>query len=544
MRGQSNLVAKDKVSVPRTENAGNSRRLDLLTVGLTALIGLIHLPYPFGGDQALFTIYARKLNQGAVLYRDLWDVKQPGIYVFYLLAGKLFGFTEVGVHAFELVYLICFSTVLIFCCRGYFRSWWAASLVPLFTVALYYGIADSNHLTQLEPLVGFPLFLSCYWISRAAQTEERPARLLVLSGFAAGLLAVFKLVLLPIPLGFWLLSSMFTAYAKKQSPLRQIFHWAPFILIGAFLPALAVFLWFLEAHSVRSLMYASFVYPFEAIRQLQPQQRTGTLVLSLQWFISSFAALIALAFSTAYMTIAKHKDIFSLNLVVWIVVGFGVIMIQRYSWWEYHFFILLTPLGILATKAIDDAWIAITALVNSRAFGFTSRLRTRRIVFTSCVTLLFSPVLGSSAVLSMYLIRHHFARTEKDRITFQGKVNPVYQIIGTDVSFLSDQNSLKGDIFVFGDPRYYYLAGRDQAIPLNGDNPEIMIPEQWMQMEQDLARTLPVYVYLSDYLSGDQSRYAHAIVTIINEHYEPLRRSATGTWYMARNRIKSHFAQP
>jgi MFS family permease len=416
--------------------------------------------------------------------------------------------------------------------------------VPLFTIALYYGIANSNHLTQLEPLVGFPLFLSCYWASRAAQSEDRTARFLVLSGLAAGLSTVFKLVLLPIPLGFWLLSAVFTARTKKQSLLHQIFHWAPFILIGALLPALFVFLWFLKAHAVGPLIYASFVYPFEAIRQLQPQQRTGTLALSLQWFVGSFAVLIALAFSTAYMAVVKHKDIFCLNLVLWIVVGFGLIMIQRYSWWEYHFFLLLIPLGILATRAIDDAWIAITALGNSGVVDFASRPRTRRIVFTSCVALLFSPVFASSAVLSLYLVRHRFARTEKDRIGFQRKVNPVYQVIGTDVSFLSDQNSLKGDIFVFGDPRYYYLAGRDQAIPLNGDNPEIMIPDQWMQMETDLARTLPVYVYLSDYLSGEHSSYAHAIVTVINEHYEPLRRGATGTWYMARNRTKSNFVQP
>jgi len=132
--------------------------LDFLALGIVVVLALMHLPYPFGGDQTLFTLYAQKLNQGSVLYRDLWDVKQPAIYAFYLLAGKWFGFTEVGIHALELLYLVGFSVVLVRKCKSYFRVPWLPSLVPLLTVGFYYGVAGSNHLTKLEPLVGIPLF--------------------------------------------------------------------------------------------------------------------------------------------------------------------------------------------------------------------------------------------------------------------------------------------------------------------------------------------------------------------------------------------------
>ena len=46
-----------------TSRFGHFCKLDLLTLGIVTLAGLIHLPYPFGGDQALFTIYALKLNE-------------------------------------------------------------------------------------------------------------------------------------------------------------------------------------------------------------------------------------------------------------------------------------------------------------------------------------------------------------------------------------------------------------------------------------------------------------------------------------------------
>src|SRR5438477_2964269 len=190
--------------------------LDLLTVGITALLGVMHLPCPFGGDQTLFVLYALKLSQGADLYRDVWDVKQPGIFSFYLLAGKLFGFSEVGVHTLELLYMTGFSVALIFTCKRYFRTPWVASLVPLLSVGFYYAFAGSNHLTKLEPLVGFPIFLLLYWACEASSNDKHVRGLFFLSGLMGGVVLLFKLVLLPIPLASWLAALVFAARGKSS----------------------------------------------------------------------------------------------------------------------------------------------------------------------------------------------------------------------------------------------------------------------------------------------------------------------------------------
>ena len=68
--------------------------LDFLALGAVVIAGLVNLAYPFAGDQALFTLGGRALAEGAVLYRDFWELKQPGILYFYFLAGQMFGFTE------------------------------------------------------------------------------------------------------------------------------------------------------------------------------------------------------------------------------------------------------------------------------------------------------------------------------------------------------------------------------------------------------------------------------------------------------------------
>ena len=76
-------------------------------------LGLIHLPYPFNWDPSLFTLGAQRLAAGGVLYRDFWDLKQPGIYWFCAVAGRFFGFSEPGVHLFELLWMMAFALTLL-----------------------------------------------------------------------------------------------------------------------------------------------------------------------------------------------------------------------------------------------------------------------------------------------------------------------------------------------------------------------------------------------------------------------------------------------
>src|SRR5258705_260145 len=70
----------------------------LAVLGVIAGLGLLAAPLPFTGDQALFAAGARQLARGDVLYRDFWDVKQPGIYLWYLGGGSLFRYREVALH--------------------------------------------------------------------------------------------------------------------------------------------------------------------------------------------------------------------------------------------------------------------------------------------------------------------------------------------------------------------------------------------------------------------------------------------------------------
>ncbi len=140
--------------------------LSILVLIIIVILGVLSLRDGFSGDQALFLIYSKAINNGAVLYRDVWDIKQPGIFVFYLIGGKIFGFNEVGIHLFELIYWLGLSLIMIFGLKSYFQNSLFAVLTPLFTIGIYYSVSGGLHWTQAEALVCFPLFMSLYFYGR------------------------------------------------------------------------------------------------------------------------------------------------------------------------------------------------------------------------------------------------------------------------------------------------------------------------------------------------------------------------------------------
>ncbi len=156
-------------AVPREQM---SWRPTLAGLAATIPIGLGRLCTALGGDQSLFLYGAKALSDGAALYVDFWDNKQPGIYWFYLAAGRSLGFTEIGLHLFELVWLLSAAALLSRAVQLRLRTPWLAALVPLTTVGAYYAAAGAEHMTQVEVLLSLPLAL-CFW---AVSRDSGPPR--------------------------------------------------------------------------------------------------------------------------------------------------------------------------------------------------------------------------------------------------------------------------------------------------------------------------------------------------------------------------------
>jgi hypothetical protein len=56
-------------------------------LAMVVVLGGLKVYTPLDGDQALFLYTAQSIDAGGVLYVDVWDLKQPGIFWFYGAAG-------------------------------------------------------------------------------------------------------------------------------------------------------------------------------------------------------------------------------------------------------------------------------------------------------------------------------------------------------------------------------------------------------------------------------------------------------------------------
>ena len=167
-----------------------------LIVGLMAAAGWPSLSMPFRGDEALFAVVGQELAAGGVLYRDYWDVTNPGLFWFYQLAGTLFGFTEEGVRLFEWVWMTAFVLAVSEASRRKTGGNRLPLAPALFLGVAYYlaGYSYTSTLTKTEGLVGFPLFLATWFAARAVAGRHR-FPLLVVAGAAGGVVILFKLLL-------------------------------------------------------------------------------------------------------------------------------------------------------------------------------------------------------------------------------------------------------------------------------------------------------------------------------------------------------------
>ena len=505
-----------------------TRTLVLVLIAV-ALAGLVNLPQPFTWDQAMFATGAQEIQRGAVLYRDFWDVKSPGIYLFYLAAGSLFGFSEVGIHFFELLYFLAFSLVVLLARRADGEHLATAGWAVLLSVGLYYAVASDWHLTQVEALAGFPLFLSLWCSHRALRAGRASGLLFALSGLAGGFAALLKLLFFPIVAALW--SADLAALAARQ-PGRRIAAMAPAllaILAGFLLPVGLAVLYFAATRSLGLACWSTFAHPIQIVAG-ERSMRLGVLARGLWWFLRAWAPVAALAAIGAWHSLRARRDPLAARLLLWLGVGLAVILVQRTSWWEYHYLLLSVPLGLLAASGIEALAPGLRALVPA------SPPKEVRVVVAAAAVLLFSVPLGSLGLKAAKLTAHRFALTREDRFRYQCESSRAggYAEAGTEAAFLAGPDARPGPIFVLGSPVYYWLSGRRPAVPRRWAFIESVPTGEWSRIARALRSTRPPYIFVDAEHAAilEQSRpRTDEFLDLLGHDYRVMRSSERGTWY-------------
>jgi hypothetical protein len=491
-------------------------------LALVAAVGALNLPMPFGGDQAMFVVYARAMDAGLELYRDVWDSKPPGMYLLYVLAGKLFGFNQLGAHLLELLYLLAFSAVVLRTSRDWLARRGARLALPPMTVGIYYLIAEPKQMVQAEVLAGLPIYLAL-WSSTLGRSPAAIRRWAFASGFAGGAVIWLKMYFLPILGAIWALT-LFRARREPGGLSRALARRIGWTAAGFALPVLALALWVAAHGVVAEFAWTAFVYPGSAIAQLEHDfARMRQVGL---WFGSSFAVALAFAgWAVCCTAFAGRRSggMFAgalCALLVTLLLVFG-----EKSWWKYYALILVVPLGLLASIGLDDA-LSRTGRRGKIALAVLS------------LALVVAP-LRHFAWKANALRRANFALTREDRTEFRKAMHRPYRESLPEVEFIERFVEPDQTVHVFGDPLILMLAGRTNAVPINGWAPQTWSPEMWRTVLDQLRAERPDYVYMTTFVARLSSRHFPELVDYVRDEYDLVVADGTRAWFR-----RSELAEP
>jgi hypothetical protein len=465
-------------------------------------------------------MFAEQFSKGALLYRDMWDIKPPGIYGVYLAAGKLFGFTDLGMHLFDGLWMVALGLFLRLSLGQYFTRSWIAKLLPWLSVGLYLIILDPNDQMQVESLIGLPMYalVWCTWkATQEPQTAKTRWRWMFLSGIAGGIILLFKLIFLPLIVGLWLVYLLHCVVNQRQPLLPAIVQSVLPVWLGILMPITPVMLYW-TSHNVLPEVYQTLItYPVQMVKNL-PKRPFLTLIATIFSSMRRITPVSILAgVAIVHMIRSKRFDFLMTQMMVWVGLGLVTISIQTQSWWRYHFFLLLVPVAILAAQGIDFA-----LRPDSRFRVWQERLVAGCLLGVVGLNLWAFGAIGSAMAQSGLPI------TPETKLAYQQLRSINYTQVSEDVKFVNEPGRKPGPIFVLGDPTLYLLANRAQAIPLLGTIAEILLPEQWILMEHQLQKAGPNYIYIEN--TKLEFMPPH-FLSFLNREYQAVRKTTIGVWH-------------
>jgi len=488
----------------------------LAAVGFCGLGALVQ---PFTWDQAVFALGAERLLAGGRLYVDYWDFKQPGIFWFFALGGRLFGMHEFGVHCLELAWMLALALVV----QRVARHWLggtASALAPLAVAGFYFQAAAAWHLLQVEGLVLLPLTLSFAGAWHGARSGR--VRGWLAAGAAGGIALVFKLALAPLLVAIWLvpLATCLRRGGRPQSTRALLA-----LATGTLVPvagAVAV----LAPHGGLALLWWTWVaYPAELLGRLHGLPWRN-LAATGHWLLGEWLPLLVPAAFGAWSVLHSRADGFGWSLLAWLGAGTVVFLLQRWSGWEYQVFLVLVPLGLLAMRGLTTG------------FDFAQRRWPRArpglgvVLGIACVLALSGALARTLEVVRTGALFDPAAR----RLLLARRSAGAYDYFEKVTAFLQSPDAAPGDIYVLGNPLSYWISGRMPAIAMPGGM-SIYGAREWALIARELARAAPPYVLVEDPMAAamrEKQAVAHPLLEVLAKDYRPGARLGQAQWLVRR----------
>ena len=484
----------------------------------------------FGFDSAAFSYVAQVLQQGGVLYRDIWDNKQPGIYWFYQSVAQLIGndwrALFIASTLWNALTAILASIALMLALPGQRAAAW----IPLLVIAILATRANPEHLGQIEALVSLPLMAIGVCALRLAQLFERandlpnnrdrqwwfePALLGLCAGLLTGVVISFKLLLAPLAVAVFCAPIVVRIIGVEWRHVPVLATVVSY-LVGAAAITAAIAVRFMLEGTFDLFWWTTIHYPLAALGAA-PLAPTARLFGSIWWLtvaIMPLAPLIVVALVQGRRLFRGSVTPLTLLVLVWLAVGFVLIVAQRFSWWSYHFELLLWPLGL--TAGIGAARLA------SWRPPVPGWWPGPRAIVAAAIVLL--------GVQTAFAVRNMANPNWPIRSELRQSLATAAQVQTQFARTLAGPSCGTG--YVIGDPRLLVASGLRQAIATSGMSWwGAFLPAQMKRLPTQLAWTTPDYLYVSDDIR-EHLQQLPELSQFLSQHYRPVLTDATeGVWW-------------
>jgi hypothetical protein len=484
---------------------------------LLAPICLVYLWFPGDADEVLFELGARRLAAGEVIYRDFWDIKQPGIYWFYQ-AGLSLGLGVVGPRLLELA-AVSVGGWLVWRLAGRWQVHRVVQvLAPALVVGGYLLLTHRGGVAEIEGLTN-PLLVAVVaaaWPARPGGGQARSPVRWVLAGVAAGLVGVLKILYLPIP-AVLLLGALAASRTSASGRIGR----AVAAGCGALIP-LGAATWYFAAHGLLRLAWVTTVQiPLRAAGGGQlgdGRYRWLELLIGLSGLIAPLA-VVALATARRRGTLVREGTLAAAVLVALVLAW------PQYPT-PYRLLVLVAPLGLLAVVGADVVW----RWSERAAAGVPGRLRRRRVIALALTTLLALPMLRGPERLLVTAGRvpswglGQDARNARDFVLTDEHPDQ-------DVAPVRSQIRPGSAIFVLGHPQPYQLLGAREAVEISGWSVTLMPDPVWAELDRELARSRPEWVFVENDDLADLPRRLPRMLGLLAGQYQRVADVPRGVWY-------------
>lgn len=280
------------------------------------------------------------------------------------------------------------------------------------------------------------------------------------------------------------------------------------MIVGFMLP-LSVFIGYIVHYQIEHLVVDIFFKIPASVIGLTDQIDPSRLYSSVSWFGKRMALLALLAAIGVLITPRKELHFFGM-IISWGVVGLFVILMQKTSWWSYHFQLLYVPIGLFAALGLDFVIYHTLQAINFRTPAVTG------FIVISFVAMAFN---NQYAALKQGMLSTNYTKLDSFDYARDDAANIIPMIKPED------------SIFICGNPRMYVLTSHLPELSTNGWILEYYLDFQWEDFYTEFRNKPPTYLFVkNDYDRLIESKSEKLWQVILTE-YREIDTVENGKWY-------------